>query len=219
MMKKPVVAAVLAVSALGAFAADPVISFVNKSSSSPIVRTSETGQVSLGILNYSDSIAGSFLAYCIEPSESNSVAARTYTASTFSGSQATLLQGLYSSTFASATSVTQQAAFQLAVWEIVRESPANSLSLTQNSGSFYVRTTGLTGVSLQNTNDLISLANSYLNAAQSYSGLPLYSLTKLTNAGAQDLVVAQAVPEPGTYTMFLAGLGAVGLIARRRLRR
>jgi hypothetical protein len=34
--------------------------------------------------------------------------------------------------------------------------------------------------------------------------------------GAQDFALAAAVPEPQTYAMLLAGLGAVGFIARRR---
>ena len=34
------------------------------------------------------------------------------------------------------------------------------------------------------------------------------------NGGSESLVTA--VPEPGTYAMILAGLGAMGFIARRR---
>lgn len=207
-----------------ASAASVDITYHGKSTSSPVVRTSETGQVAAGVLNYSDTAAGSFLAYCIEPGQANAPAAlgaQTYQVTSFTGNQATLLQSLYSSTFATVDTFDEQAAFQLAVWEIVRESSA-TLNVAQNAGSFFLRPFNSSAASVQVATSLTGLANSYIAAAQGYHGPASYSLTKLTSSSYQDLVVAvpaNPVPEPGTYAMLLAGLGAIGMIARRRLPR
>ncbi|WP_457326236.1 PEP-CTERM sorting domain-containing protein, partial [Roseateles sp. P5_E11] len=90
------------------------------------------------------------------------------------------------------------------------------------SGSFFLKTEGATGQQNGINNSVQALATNYLAAAQSYEGPALYSLTKLSNASYQDLVVASAVnavPEPETYALFLGGLGVIGLLARRRLPR
>lgn len=216
--------ALAAAASFSAAAADVNITYMGKDSSSAVIRTSQTGQVAAGVLNYLETAAGSFQAYCIEPAQPNALTtfgAQAYGVGSFSGTQATLLQGLYSSTFASVHTTTEQAAFQLAVWEVVRETGA-TLSVTTNDGSFYVKSANSSAASVLTANTVASLANSYLLAAQDYHGASLYSLTKLTNASYQDLVVANAVhavPEPETYALLLAGLGAIGMIARRRLPR
>jgi PEP-CTERM motif/Thioester domain len=167
-------------------------------------------------LNYSYVGSGeSFIAYCIEPNEGNGRALRdrVYSVESFSGAQAQQLQGLFSTSYATLTTYNEKAAFQLAVWELVRET---SGTLSVGAGSFHVLGDDATAVAVS------TLANSFLAQALSYNGSAQYSLTKLTNNGLQDLVVATAVtavPEPETYALFLAGLGAIGMLARRRLPR
>ena len=97
------------------------------------------------------------------------------------------------------------AAFQLAVWEFTQEAS----TFGTQTGTF--RSTGPSAVT--------TLADSYVAAALGYTGTSSYKITKLTSADYQDLVVAAPVPEPESYALFLAGLGAIGLIARRRLPR
>jgi hypothetical protein len=211
-----------------AFAANTVsIRFMNRDASAPVLTTSMTSNYATGGLNFTDAATGSFLAYCIEPSQSFALSFKsdgatpnfkTYTVDSFSGSQATLLQGLYSSSFGSVHSGNQQAAFQLAVWEITRET-SGTLSIAQGNGSFFLNTAGATGQQIGIDNAVQALATQYLSSAESYKGPALYSLTKLSNATYQDLVVANAVnavPEPESYALFLAGLGAIGMIVRRR---
>lgn len=214
----------LAAAALGAQAATVDVTYMGKDVNSPVVRTSQTGQVAAGVLNYVDTVSGSFLAYCIEPAQPNaltSYGAQTYTVDSFTGTQATLLQGLFSSTYGAVQTTTQQAAFQLAVWEITRET-TGTLDVSLNAGSFFLRPANASTTAQETAASLQSLANTYLSNAQNYQGQALYTLSRLTHATYQDLVVAvpaSVVPEPQTYALLLGGLGLVGLVARRRLPR
>ncbi len=178
--------------------------------------TPVTSNYATTALNYSYVATGkSFVAYCIEPNQGNGRAGinRDYVVDSFSGVQAQRLQSLFSTEYSHLNTYTDKAAFQVAVWEIMRETGG---SLDASAGSFQVL--GSDAVSTQ----VAALANSFINTAASYHGPALYSLTRLTNSGLQDLVTATAVgpvPEPETYALFLGGLGVIGLIARRRLPR
>ena len=102
-------------------------------------------------------------------------------------------------------SSTKTAAFQLAVWEIVNENtnPVPGFAYDLGTGEF-TATSGAAGV--------ISQAQFYLNNLGSGTA----QLGVAASRYHQDFLVP--VPEPETYAMMLAGLGLMGVVARRRTR-
>jgi len=213
-MFKPLALAAVLLASAPAFA-DISIQYVGKDASDPVLSTTMTTNYVTGAMHYVDSTGSSFLAYCVEPDQPFAITSKgfkTYTTSSFTGTQGTLLESLYSSSFQSVNSGNQQAAFQIAVWKIMEET-TGTMDVTQ--GSFQLKSTG-------GSNAVEALATNYLRAAERYQGPALYELTRLSNPTYQDLVVASTVtlvPEPETYALFLGGLGVVGLLARRRLPR
>jgi len=106
------------------------------------------------------------------------------------------------------SSGTNEAAFQLAVWEIVNEGTGSYLL---NNGNF--KATG-TGSAIAQTwlNELSTASASNYNAN-------IWTVQSMITTGkgyAQDVVVFAPVPEAQTYAMLLAGLGLIGFSARRR---
>jgi hypothetical protein len=107
------------------------------------------------------------------------------------------------------SSGTNEAAFQLAVWEIVNEGTGN-----------YDLTTG----HFQATGTSSALANSWLadlmnNPSDSAYTAMFWTVDSMITNGhgtAQDVVVFAPVPEPNIYSMMLVGLGLIGFTLRRR---
>jgi hypothetical protein len=62
--------------------------------------------------------------------------------------------------------------------------------------------------------DARSLAQTYLNGLSRYSNS--FEVRVLKSEYNQDVVFAAPVPEPSTYALMLAGLAAVGFMARRQ---
>lgn len=180
-----------------------------------------------GGLLVKDANNNSFIGFCLEPyvrlpGGKQSYVSTPLASSTLTGAQQSALQGLYSSSYAnlgdwrsfpvSEETKTNYAAFQMAVWEIVRETGSVGKVGVRDSGkgSFYFQD----GV----YSDLVAQTNSYLNSALTYSGPAKYDLTAFTSTRYQDVLVGNvaAIPEPETYALISAGLLAVGFVTRRR---
>lgn len=96
-------------------------------------------------------------------------------------------------------------AMQAAIWEIIYETASSFNLLT---GTF---TSSPENPSYQTA---FTTVNGFLLNLGSFG--TNFKIEALTNATAQDFLVATPVPEPGTWALLVGGLGVVGLMARRR---
>ena len=99
------------------------------------------------------------------------------------------------------------AATQIAVWDVLGYKVALN-------GSSNLRPGGVNnGVDILNANgvNLVDQAETYASAHQGFAGVVVGE-----GANPSLLVTGSAVPEPAVWTMMITGVGAIGLMARRR---
>jgi hypothetical protein len=94
-----------------------------------------------------------------------------------------------------------EAAFQLAVWEIAYEKTGSVYDLLSGDASFGAAA------------NVLTLASSWLTSLGG-AGPTIHVL----ESGRRQDVIFAPVPEPETYALLMLGLGAVGVVSRRRQR-
>jgi len=98
----------------------------------------------------------------------------------------------------------EEAAFQIAVWEIAYETTAGPYDLSSGAARFSGGTASSSGA--------LTLASSWLAAL---GGAPGRSIDVIESGAHQDVIFAP-VPEPSSLMLMLAGLAASAGVARRR---
>jgi hypothetical protein len=116
-------------------------------------------------------------------------------------SAATDIGRLFTAFGTNLNSAVDQAGFQIALWEISYET-SGAYDVTAGAAIFK----GSDGAAL-------TRASFYLSNLAAQSNVNVWVLESGTN---QDMVHVTPVPEPSTYALMLAGLGAVGFVSRRR---
>ena len=171
-----------------------------------------SGSASAGgfLMSYNGGL--SFEAYCVDVYQHISFG-ETYTdygapgtSHVFTNSNAYTDLGRLYATAGVVNNSVSEAAFQIAVWEIAYETTGGPYNLATGSATFSGGSADSSGA--------LTLASSWL-ASLTNGAHP--SIVVIESSGHQD-VIYPPVPEPETYALMLAGLGAMGFVARRRRR-
>lgn len=167
-----------------------------------------TENVSLGAINFKQQGKPDLLTtFCVDPSSMLNRDFHCYDVSNLNFNDPTglgLAGKIVTSNWNNKMTADQQAAMQLAVWSAVTD---NGSSFNANGSKFKV-----TGVS----DSVLKLASTYYSTGYgATSGFTPATLYTTTAKGGQSQI--QAVPEPAT--MAALGLGALGLLRRRKAKK
>jgi PEP-CTERM motif len=150
-----------------------------------------------------------FSSYCVDfyqwlpsfGSANNSYAPAD--AATFFGDRLDEVARLFSGRHAQVDTAVEEAAFQIALWEIFYEAAGNPFNTSAGAARFS-----------DAGDDARSLAQTWLDGLPGYGNhVTVHVLKSATN---QDVVWATPVPEPATAALMLVGLGMAGAAKRRR---
>ena len=160
--------------------------------------------------NGADAASTSFTAWCTdlthEFSFNTNYQYQSMTGASYYSNGATLtaLSRLFTAAQGFVVDSATSAAMQAGIWEILYETGA---SYNIMSGSFSV------GASDAATTTAFGTVNSYLARLSTYNAS--YTINVLASDSNQDFLVA-TVPEPSTWALLIAGIGAIGYVGRRR---
>ncbi len=160
-------------------------------------------ETNLGALTFSTG-SSTILTYCADLTAALNMNSNPYTSGivdTTGNTGMGLAAKIMSTSFSEFANADQQAGLQLAIWEAIYD---NGASFNAGNGNFSV-------VSGVNANSL-AFASSYYNAGKNSGAVSNVELFTAQGAGGQSQL--HVVPEPAS--MAALGLGALGLIRRRR---
>ena len=160
----------------------------------------------------------SFVSYCVDLFEllpafntSNNSYAEVG-ASAYFGAKTDDVARLFSGVSGQVDSALEEAAFQLALWEIKYETTPGAYNLGTGTAKF---------LDMKSSDgNAVAVAQTWLNGLGSYDNhVQLHVLQSLGRPGKQDVVFATPVPEPATWLLMVGGLAAFGALARRGISR
>lgn len=147
-----------------------------------------------------------FAAYCVDPRSPIDVGDTLWTAvrpSLFNDGAGLKAAWLFETYYDSASSDSERAGLQLAIWEVVKEDGDYSVS----NGNFYIDGGDIN--TINSANDYLANLTTNFDAGNLNSEYMIF-----TDAEKQDLIVKVGVPEPST--MLLLGSGLLGVVALKR---